>query len=460
MTAPASHAAAPRGGGSLPNPILPRAATFLCAAALLAAAGCGARPEPPPPVEKATKVEALRLGPERVEEWIELPGSIEPIRAVSVSPEVGGLLELRPVDVGDAVAKGQRLALVDREHTELRLRQAELAAQAAAVGAERAKTGVEQAAIAVAASRSGVAQATAAASQAAEQEKKLRAVRDKARADLERARALFDEKLVPRAFLEGQETALAAAEADLATAAASVEAAAAGREAADHGQEAAIAGEKAANDEVRAAEARARSAAAAVEEARLMLRRSEVLSPLEGRVHHVLGEPGEVVEANKPLLTIVDTARVKAVFPLPERDVPFVRRGDPAEVAVASLGDGPRRGKVDLVAVAADPATSTYRVEVELPNPGGALRPGMLAKLRLLRRASDAAVVVPLFAVIRGGGRAYAFVAEEGVARRREVETGIVNGDRVEVVSGLAHGELLVVKGQRDLEDGLKVELP
>jgi len=61
---------------------------------------------------------------------------------------------------------------------------------------------------------------------------------------------------------------------------------------------------------------------------------------------------------------------------------------------------------------------------------------------------------------MRSDGSSRAYVFEEGLARRREVVTGIVNADRVEVVSGLAPGDLLIVKGQRDLEDGQKVALP
>jgi membrane fusion protein (multidrug efflux system) len=109
--------------------------------------------------------------------------------------------------------------------------------------------------------------------------------------------------------------------------------------------------------------------------------------------------------------------------------------------------------------VAADPATSTYRLEVELSNPDGRLKSGMLAKLRILRRSVDGAITAPLFALMHGGG-AHAFVYENGVARRREVRLGIVDGERQQVLEGLAPGDLLIVKGQRDLEDGQRVSLP
>jgi membrane fusion protein (multidrug efflux system) len=103
---------------------------------------------------------------------------------------------------------------------------------------------------------------------------------------------------------------------------------------------------------------------------------------------------------------------------------------------------------------------STYRLEVDLPNTDGRLKPGMLAKLRILRRSVEGAVTVPLFAVMRSDGGMHAFIYDDGTARRREVAGGIIDGDRQQILSGLAPGDLLIVKGQRELEDGQKVSLP
>jgi len=401
---------------------------------LLAAAGCGGSESAPPAAapERVTRVEVVRLEPARIEDWLDLPGTIEPEQAVTVGTEVGGRLEWLGPKEGDRVRRGERLALVDRERLALAERQAALALEQATRAAERAAIGVEQ--------------ARTAAAQATEQERKLRAARDKALADRDRGRALAEEKLAPRSYLEGVETALTAAEADLATAAGSVTAAAAAIEAAA--------------SDLAAARLRGQSAAAALEEARLWLRRSEILSPIDGAVSASLHEQGEIVEANKPLFTLVATGRVKAVFALPERDVSLFAKGAAAEVTVASLSAGPLRGTVTLLGVAADPATSTYRLEVELPNADGRLKAGMLARLRILRRAVDGAVTAPLFALMHGNGGLHAFVYDNGVARRREVTAGIVDGDRQQILAGLAPGDLLIVKGQRDLEDGQKVSLP
>lgn len=406
----------------------------ILAAALLVAGGCGGKgkEQAAPAPERVTRVEVVRVEPERVEDWLDLPGTIEPALTVTVGAEVGGRLEWRGPNEGDPVRKGERLALVDRERLALAERQAALALEQARNVAERARIGVEQ--------------ARTAAAQVAEQEKKLRALREKARADRERAKALADEQLAPRSYFEGFETALAAAEADLASSSAAVRAAAAAIEGAEA--------------DAAAATSRVESAAAAVDEARLWLRRSEVLAPIDGFVSAAFHEQGEIVEANKPLFTLAATSRVKAVFPLPERDAALVKAGTPATVTVASAGPEPIAGTVSLVGVAADPATSTYRLEVDLPNGGGRLKAGMLARLRLLRRGFEGAIAAPLFAVMRGAEGAHVFVYDGGTAQRRAVSAGVVDGDRQQILAGLAPGELLIVKGQRELEDGQKVSLP
>jgi membrane fusion protein (multidrug efflux system) len=401
--------------------------------AFVAAAGCGGKQDAPPAVaERVTRVAVVNLELARIEDWLELPGELEPERVVTVGAEVGGRLEWRGPREGDRVRRGERIALVDRERLTLMERQAALLLEQATRSAERTRIGVEQ--------------ARTAAAQAAEQQKKLHALREKASADRDRAQALAEEKLAPRSYFESFETTLAAADADLATARGAVRAARAAIEsaAADHA----------------GALSRIESAAAGLEEARLWLRKSEVLSPLDGTVSRTFLEQGEIAELNKPLFTLVATARVKAVFPLPERDAAIFATGMPAAVTVASVSSEPIAGSVSLIGVAADRATSTYRLEIDLPNADGRLKPGMLAKLRILRRSDDAALVVPLFAVMRSNGGMHAFVYDNGVARRREVTAGILDGDRQQILDGLAPGDLLIIKGQRELEDGQKVALP
>jgi RND family efflux transporter MFP subunit len=405
-------------------------------------------------------VEVEEVSPGRVEDWLDLPGRIDPSKDVTVSAEVGGILELLGVEEGEAVRRGQKLAVIDGENLELKERQALLFLEQAGLGVGQSRIGLEQAAAAVESAAARSRQAEASLAQAVELERKARAMMEESTRDHERGKALFEEQLTPRSRLDELEMGLEAAAADLASAGEGVKAAEAGIAVAAAGEKTAAAGLRAADEQLRLAQSREKTSEANLEEARLFLRKSTIKSPLAGFVDSTFSEEGEFVKAQDPLLRIVQTRPGKAVFHLPEHDVVYLSGGMSAEVTVEALSPRPRVGEVSLIGVTSDPSTSTYRLEVDLPNEDGALRPGMLARLRLLRQEIEGNMTAPVFAVISEGRRSFVFLYAGGVARRREVSTGIVDGERVEVVTGLEEGEFLIVKGQRDLEDGQKVSLP
>jgi RND family efflux transporter MFP subunit len=440
-----------------------RSLLVLLSALTLPAAGCGqgaGDEKAPPAAERIVAVEVEEVSPGRVEDWLDLPGRIDPFKDVTVSAEVGGLLEVLRVEEGEAVKQGQKLAVIDRENLELKERQALLFLEQAGLGVGQSRIGLEQAAAAVESAAARSRQAEASFAQAEEMERKARAMMEEGTRDHERGQALFEERLAPRSRLDELEMVLEAAAADLASAREGVKAAEAGIAVAAAGEKTAAAGLRAADEQIRLAQSREKTSEANLEEARLFLRKSTIRSPIEGFVDSTFSEEGELVKAQDPLLRIVQTRPAKAVFHLPEQDVSYLSGGMRAEVTVEALSPRPREGEVSLIGVTSDPSTSTYRLEVDLPNEDGTLRPGMLARLRLLRREIDGTMTAPVFAVVSEGRRSFVFLYAEGVARRREVSTGIVDGERVEIVSGLEEAEFLIVKGQRGLEDGQKVSLP
>lgn len=407
--------------------------TLLLACGVLTACGGNESSEAVVPEQaKLVVVDVEEVLPSRMEDRLELPGKIEAFREVTVSAEVGGLLESLLVDEGVTVAAGQKMAVIDRENLRIRERQAGLAL-------EQAEIRIQQALLAV-------TQAEAALAQSRELKKKTAAVKKEAESDRERGIALFEEQLAPRSRLDELEMAYEAARSDLASA--------------EIGVQAAEAGLEAARENLGAVRSLGKTAEARLDEARLNLRRGTINSPIDGVVDAVHFEEGELVKAQDPLLKVVQTRPVKAVFHLPEKDVPYLEAGMEARVAVDALGNGGLTGRVSLVGVTSDPTTSTYRLEVDLANDDGRLRPGMLARLNILRRSMDDALSVPVFAVVTEEDGTVLYVYREGAARRRMVTTGVVEGDRIEIATGLEAGEMVIVKGQRDLEDGQEVSLP
>jgi len=205
--------------------------------------------------------------------------------------------------------------------------------------------------------------------------------------------------------------------------------------------------------------ARVAEAEAALNLANVLMGKATVESPIGGVLDKRYCEVGEYVKPGTPLADIVNTDRVKVVAAVPEKDISFVRTGDPITVVFDALNLR-RTGNAMFQSRAADRDTLTFDVKVELDNPDGRIRPGMIARAVLVRRKLTAAVKVPIFAVIKREKGYVAFVEDAGTARERPLTLGFFEAHRVVVTSGLKPGDRLIVQGQRDLVDGDKVRVP
>lgn len=184
-----------------------------------------------------------------------------------------------------------------------------------------------------------------------------------------------------------------------------------------------------------------------------------VVSPVAGMVNVVHVDPGEYVSKGTPIATVVNVDRIKITFNVPEMDVRFLSTGQTAPVNFDAYPKEKWSGVVDFVAWKADPATRTFPVRIIVKNTDGRIRPGMIARASFVRRSLNDIVSVPLFSVIDKGGERIAFVEKDGVAEARTVTLGVIDGDRVQILAGLNVGENLIVAGQREIEDGVKVDV-
>lgn len=176
-----------------------------------------------------------------------------------------------------------------------------------------------------------------------------------------------------------------------------------------------------------------------------------VRAPREGEVTDVGGAPGEYAKSldnAAALCTIADLTTVWAVGDVFEKDLANVSVGDSATVVVDAYPGQPRRGRIAAIASTVDTTTRTLKVRVALANPRRLLKPDMFATIRISRPARPV-VAVPEAAVVREGTAAYLFVqTAPGHFERRAVTLGRdADGRRIEVTSGLAPGDSIVVRG-------------
>lgn len=207
-------------------------------------------------------------------------------------------------------------------------------------------------------------------------------------------------------------------------------------------------------------ETAARQGAAAAGLARKRLADTRLVAPIAGVVARRAIDLGETAAPGQAVFTIVDVDPVKIRIGVPESDVGALRVGQEATVRLAALGEETFAGRVTLVGVAADPTTRTYAVEVAVPNPTRRLKVGMVAEAQVQGDQQVQAVTVPAGAVVRdadGATLVYVLDAEEGRAHARRVTVGAARGDEIEIGSGLADGEPVIVAGQHRVREGSRV---
>lgn len=212
---------------------------------------------------------------------------------------------------------------------------------------------------------------------------------------------------------------------------------------------------EAAKAQLTQAERQVEQARAGLELARLQLSSLRITSPISGLVGAVNVDPGEIASPSAPAVTVVDLSKVAVEVHVPGEDVVRLKPGMKG-ISVTALGRE-LEGRVATVSPAVDPRTRLFTVKIEIPNPGEFLRSGVTAEIRVILEKKDSPVTVPREALIEKNGRQFVFVVQEGKAYRRDVEAGLMDEKRVEIVSGLQPGDQVVVKGQHYLEEGAPV---
>lgn len=203
------------------------------------------------------------------------------------------------------------------------------------------------------------------------------------------------------------------------------------------------------------AEAAYRVALAAVEEAQSMLRYTSVRAPFGGVVTAKFADVGDLAVPGKPLLVVDDPTALRVEVFVPESLIASAVPGSRFEIRAPALAAA-LTGTVREVAPAADPATRTFRVKLDLP-PDAPVRLGQFVRVAVPSgevRASR----VPASALVRRGQLEMVFVVENGRAVLRLVKSGARVGDEIEILAGLEGGESVIADPPPAIVEGQPVE--
>jgi RND family efflux transporter MFP subunit len=221
---------------------------------------------------------------------------------------------------------------------------------------------------------------------------------------------------------------------------------------------------EAARAQIDSAAAQIRTAEASIQNARLNQHDTALAAPFTASVMQRNVELGMMAGPSQVAYTLADISTVKAAFGVPDMVAVQLKPGKSIAVAVEALPGREFRGMVSAIAAVADTETRLFQVEISLPNPGLALKPGMIASLTLSETgvAPPPVTVVPVSAVIRDRENTSGFmvmVVENKVAKARRVSLGPTFGDVLAVTTGVKRGELVIRAGATMVTNGETVEV-
>lgn len=204
----------------------------------------------------------------------------------------------------------------------------------------------------------------------------------------------------------------------------------------------------------RAGEAQAK---AALQQARTALGYTHIAAPFDGLITEKKADVGTLASPGMPIFTVEDLHHYRLEATVNETDLRYVRQSQPAPVSVDALGDRQLKGKVVEIVPAADPASRSFLVKIELP-PDPALRSGLFGRAQFAR-GQRSALFIPRAAVVERGQLQGVYVLDpKRIAGLRYITLGRLSAAQVEVLAGLQAGEMLVADpGTRELS-GKKVE--
>ena len=184
-----------------------------------------------------------------------------------------------------------------------------------------------------------------------------------------------------------------------------------------------------------------------------------IVTPLSGVVTERNVKLSDLVSTTQPLFKVVDLYILEAEVHIPEQDYAKVRAGQETTMKIDAFPERSFVGKVERKSPVIDSRSGTAEATITVENPEGLLRPGMFVRVQIVIAVHPDALTLPREAILTQGERKTVYTVREGIAREVTVETGFQEGDRVEILDGLAGEDRVVVRGHLGLQSGTEVRV-
>ncbi len=395
------------------------------------------------------RIATIQPAEKALQRTVEQPAQVEAYAIAPLYAKIGGYVDKVPVEIGQVVKAGTVLLTISSPELVADFKQKESLVKQAEAALDQARAAID---VAAAMEKTAAAQTEELAAFVA----KAKAELTRTKSELDRMTQLVATNSVPNKVRDEALGHFQAAEANVSAAEAKAKT---GTALIDEAKAKAAS----AQADKRAAEAKQAVVAADLDLAKAMLAYTELRAPFDGAIAQRAVDPGHLVSAasansGKPLLTIVQTDRLRVTVDVPESESGFLSPGDPLTIRFPALGNMTLTDKVTRVAAALDTNTRTLRAEIELPNTEGKLKPGLFAHALITVAEREKCLVLPVSAVAAEGGKTYCLGIQGGVIAKLPVELGLRAGNEVEILEGVKKTDQIIPKNLSNYTVGQPAE--
>ncbi|MBZ0327812.1 MAG: efflux RND transporter periplasmic adaptor subunit [Altibacter sp.] len=203
-----------------------------------------------------------------------------------------------------------------------------------------------------------------------------------------------------------------------------------------------------------------------VSQMRSQVTKTTIRAPFSGIIDDVITEQGTVVSAGQTaVFRLVNLSEMYIQADVPEGYLPTVTLNKDVEIYFPVLGET-IQSKISQVGNYINPNNRSFKVEVNVPNRQGKVKPNLTAKVKINDYTNTEAILIPQSVISENAnGEQYIYITNstnkqsEAIARRVIVETGKTQGDFVEIIKGIENGDTIIIEGARSVRDGQLVEL-
>lgn len=410
--------------------------SILCGTVLLASAACAkTTANTEKAEEKPVPVKVQKVDTGEISVDYTYAARLKPEKQVSVIPEVSGKVLAVYFDIGDKVEKGDTLFRIDEEAIRDSIKDVEKQLEAVNLNIEMQELGLSSA-------KDG--QYRQQLLQLEQQVSLAEIAYDSAKKSYEDIKNLHDTGTAPTQQLNQAETAFKQAEVSLQSAKENYEL---------YKTDLSPTSIESKEKQLEQTRIQKEQLLLSLDNLKKTFGKTAVKSPISGIIASRNVEENQMVNAQLPPFTVIQTANLFIEVGVSEKVVSSIQVGD--SVSIALDNKAPVTGEIYAMAPAADERTHTYLTKIKVNNEDGTIKPGMFAEVSFTVENRNDILVVPINSVLSDSNGSYVYTAgQDQTAIKTTVQTGMDNGTHIEITNGLGVGDLLIVEGQNYVEDG------